>query len=300
MKIKILKYNNFFVKFKYSLILFGLFLFLNSEYSSSSFNEEVKGSINDYVTFFGIGKVARYKQDGKSNITLLNPLFFAEVFLTVDGRVERAEIGIPRKPHEYHDLKYQFSESTEIGDVMYLSTFAETIQVLNNHYPSGNYLFNFDVPEGRVKSSIFFPNLNNPEPPRIIFQQEDKVIEFNSVDVDKELIISWTKFNEGASDNNHILDDLIFVAIDSCNIEDLVHSGRPFEKADYLTYEANQYVIPSGILKSGQEYTMYVDHALLPVTQIAYGVPAFATLATSTYMDFKTSGETDPSCCNSM
>jgi hypothetical protein len=94
------------------------------------------------------------------------------------------------------------------------------------------------------------------------------------------------------------LDDLIFVAIDSCNVEDIVHSGRPFEKDDFLTYRASEYVVPAGILEPGQTYSMYVEHALLPHTQNDYGMPAFATFAASTYMDFSTSGLTDPAYCN--
>ena len=42
---------------------------------------------------------------------------------------------------------------------------------------------------------------------------------------------------------------------------------------------------------------MYVEHALLPHTQQDYGMPAFATFAASTYMDFRTSGTPDPAYC---
>ena len=97
---------------------------------------------------------------------------------------------------------------------------------------------------------------------------------------------------------NGVLDDLIFVAIDSCTVEDIVHSGRPFEKDDHLTFRATEYVVAAGTLKPGQTYSMYVEHALLPNTQKDYGMPAFATFAASTYMDFQTVGETDPSYCD--
>ncbi len=76
-----------------------------------------------------------------------------------------------------------------------------------------------------------------------------------------------------------------------------MHSGRPFEKDDYLTFRATHYVVPAGTLDPGQTYSMFLEHALLPHTQKDFGMPAFATFAASTYMDFQTVGETDPSYC---
>ena len=102
------------------------------------------------------------------------------------------------------------------------------------------------------------------------------------------------------SDPNGILDDLVFVAIDSCTVEDIVHSGRPFEKDDYLIYSAERYIVPGGMLMPGQTYSMYVEHALLPHTQQDYGMPAFATFAASTYLDFRTTGKTDPLFCDTV
>ena len=76
-----------------------------------------------------------------------------------------------------------------------------------------------------------------------------------------------------------------------------MHSGRPFEKEDYLTFRAGDYVVPAGTLAPGQTYSMYVEHAVLPDTRRHHGVPAFATFAASTYMDFRTSGVADPDYC---
>ena len=87
------------------------------------------------------------------------------------------------------------------------------------------------------------------------------------------------------------------MAIDSCTVEDIVHSGRPFESRRPLTYRDERYVVPAGTLEYGQTYSMYVEHALLPHTQQDFGMPAFATFAASTYMDFRTTGESDPAYC---
>ena len=141
-----------------------------------------------------------------------------------------------------------------------------------------------------------------PNEPAMTLEKAGKMNkEFLSVssidDTHKDLIITWPPFTEGAADKNGLLDDPIFVAIDSCNVEDIVHSGRPFEKNDYLTFRAADYTVAANFLEPGQTYSMYVEHAVFTDTQIDNGMPGFATFASSTYMDFTTTGDTDSSYC---
>jgi hypothetical protein len=256
------------------------------------------GSIRDHVTFYGVGKVARYQQHMDSSLEYLGPLFFAEVFIAEGSEVTDASIRFPTPVSEKRQLEYRHTESEEIGDVMYLSGGAETDAELEENFPSAAYAFTFSTPAGDVVDSVVsFEGGAFPTQPVIIFEQGNVRIPFDKVDTNQDLVITWTPFTEGRADENRILDDLIFVAIDSCMVEDLVHSGRPFEKDDHLTFRAEYYVVPAGTFDPGQTYSMYVEHALLPHTQKDYGMPAFATFAASTYMDFQTIGETDPSYC---
>jgi len=255
-------------------------------------------TIRDHVTFYGAGKVARYQQHMDSSLEYLGPLFFAEIFIAEGGEVSDASVLFPAPVNERRQLEYRYSESEEIGDVMYLSGRAETDEELELNFPSGAFQFTFSTPGGDVVDSVVsFEGGAFPTQPVIIFKQDGELIPFDKVEAGRDLTITWPPFTEGRADENGILDDLIFVAIDSCAVEDMVHSGRPFEKDDHLTFEAKDYVVPAGTLDPGQTYSMYVEHALLPNTQKDYGMPAFATFAASTYMDFKTTGETDPSYC---
>lgn len=252
--------------------------------------------VGDHVTFYGVGKVARFQQDMDSSLENLAPVFFAEIFIKVGGEVTDASVRLPGG--EVQMLQYRYSESEEIGDVMYLSATADTNEEMESAYPSAAYAFSFSTPGGDVVDSVVsFEGGNFPVQPVIIFEQNGERIAFDTVDPDAALTITWPPFREGGADPNGILDDLIFVAIDSCTVEDIVHSGRPFEKDDHLSYRAERHVVPGGALLPGQTYSMYVEHALLPHTQKDHGMPAFATFAASTYMDFKTTGETDPSYC---
>lgn len=256
------------------------------------------GEIRDHVTFYGVGKVARRQQQMDSSLVYEGPLFFAEIFIANGGEVSDAQVRFPAPAGGERQLEYRYSESAEIGDVMYLSGGADSDELLEQDYPSSAYEFTFTTPAGQVvDSAISFAGGAFPTSPVIIFEQGDGRIGFDQVDAGRDLTITWPPFREGRADPNGILDDLIFVAIDSCVIEDLVHSGRPFEKDDYLTFRADNYVVPANTLAAGQTYSMYVEHALLPNTQDTFGMPAFATFASSTYMDFQTLGETDPTYC---
>lgn len=257
------------------------------------------GTVGDHVTFYGAGKVARYQQHLDSSLEYLGPLFFAEIFIAKGGSVTDASVKFPPPVNERRQLEYRYSESDEIGDVMYLSGKAETDDELELNFPSGAFEFTFSTPGGNVIDSVVsFEGGAFPIQPVIIFEQDDRPIPFDEVDPTRDLVITWPPFTEGRADPNGILDDLIFVAIDSCKVEDMVHSGRPFEKDDHLTYRAERYVVRAGTFEGGQTYSMYVEHALLPNTQRDYGMPAFATFAASTYMDFRTVGETNSSYCN--
>jgi hypothetical protein len=250
------------------------------------------------VTFFGAGKVARYQQSSDGSLESMGPLFFAEIFIAEGGKVKDASIRFPQPLGDVRELLYRHSESDEIGDVMYLSGTAENIDELERNFPSGEYTFDFETGNGAVvSSSVNFNDRKFVKQPVIIFIQNDRRIAIDQVDPAIDLVITWPPFEEGRADVNGVLDDLIFVAIDSCTVEDIVHSGRPFEKEDYLTYLATEYVVSANTLAHGQKYSMYVEHAILPDTHSVSGIPAFATLAASTYMDFRTMGETDPGYC---
>jgi hypothetical protein len=250
------------------------------------------------VTFFGAGKVARYQQKSDGSLENVGPLFFAEIFIAVGGEVTDASVQFPQPVGDVRELLYRHSESDEIGDVMYLSGIAGTIDELERVYPPGEYIFGFTTGSGDViNHAVSFRSRSFAKQPVIIFRQNEQTIAIDQVDPTVDLTITWPPFTEGRADTNGVLDDLIFVAIDSCAVEDIVHSGRPFEKDDYLTFRATEYVVSAGTLLPGQQYSMYVEHAVIPDTHDVAGIPAFATLAASTYMDFRTTGTTDSEYC---
>ena len=57
-------------------------------------------SISDHVTFYGVGKVARYQQHMDSSLEELGPIFFAEIFIAVGGEVTAARVRFPDRFRE--------------------------------------------------------------------------------------------------------------------------------------------------------------------------------------------------------
>ncbi len=207
----------------------------------------------DDVTFFGAEKVARYQQQSDGSLENIGPLFFAEIFIAAGGEVRDASIQFPQPAGDVRKLLYRHSESDEIGDVMYLSGNADTVDELDRNFPPAEYVFNFTTGGGKViNHAVSFNDRNFSKQPVIIFRQNEQTIATDQVDPTVDLVITWPPFTEGCADANGVLDDLIFVAIDSCTVEDIVHSGRPFEKDDYLTFRATEYVVSAGTLLPGQ------------------------------------------------
>ena len=50
-------------------------------------------SINDHVTFYGVGKVARFQQSMDSTLEDLGPVFFGEIFIAAGGEAAAKAAG---------------------------------------------------------------------------------------------------------------------------------------------------------------------------------------------------------------
>lgn len=250
------------------------------------------------VTFFVAGKVARFQQDQDGALAVINYMYFAEVFLTGSGRASHARLTFPGPTGGSKALEYRHSDSPLINDVMYLNGATDSKDELDLIFPDGEYEFNFQTPSGDVANEIVsFEGAAFPRQPVITFLQNGHTVPIDAIDAGRDVIVTWSPFAQGRADPNGILDDLIFVAFDSCTTEDMVHSGRPFEGTDYLTFADTEFRVEAGTFEPGQTYNMYVEHAVLANTRMVSGVPAFATFASSTYMDVGTAGRASADAC---
>ena len=147
------------------LIAITLFLAACSAEQPAATQAETS-SINDHVTFYGVGKVARFQQDMDLTLEDMGPVFFSEIFIAAGGEVTDASVRFPEPSGETRKLEYRYSASDEIGDVMYLSGIAESNEAMEAEFPTGAYEFTFSTPGGDVVNSVVsFAGGNFPTQP---------------------------------------------------------------------------------------------------------------------------------------
>jgi len=237
------------------------------------------------VTFFVIGKHGSFSQQPDGTLAPVDFSFFSEIFLTDNGNASAAFLSTPAGER----LRYRDMRQAEGGDrdnlllVSGVRRFA-TYDALQDWYPDGDYVINFNTPSGPVEGAVLgLPEDGLPAAPRIFLQQGSSTDCF-AVDGRKDLQVSWTPFAGGSADANGILDDLIFVIVEDEAGVRVAHSGRPFEGKPYLTYRDKTFTVPAGTLEAGRRYQLSVEHASLNDTARYDGVPAMTTYAVTTRM----------------
>jgi hypothetical protein len=237
----------------------------------------------NHVNFLVMGKTSNHRQSESGDPKLLNYHLFAEIFLRENGRVSEASIRFP-------DGKEQSFE--ERGRVLELHGGRfEVEEELDRSYPIGEYQLRFQTPSGSVDGRrLRLRGSRIPAPPRITLLQEGKPASPRAIVPAKDLVVAWSEFETGRSDPNGILGDLVFVVVGNCHAERVVHSGRPFEGAPFLTYRAKEYRISGGTLSPGEPHQMFVEHAAVDTSE-EEGIVGLVTYAATTFLDFETLGQ---------
>jgi len=241
------------------------------------------------VTFLVAGKTSNHRQQADGNSVVLNYHFFAEIFLQEGGKVAPSSLLTPLGAGQavtFIDSGY----ALEVHGGRY-----KTEAELEAAYPDGNYVFNYTSPStGAVSQLVRLVNPNTgssglPVAPQIKLSQQGRPVAPDAIDPNVDLRVSWSKFTAGSADPLAIMDDLLFVIMGDCDGVRRAHSGRPFENTPYLTYADTHFVIRAEQLLPENVYQLSVEHAVLDTTT-EHEVTAFATFATTTFLDIKTTG----------
>lgn len=240
------------------------------------------------ITFIVAGKTSNHRQQFDGAVEALNYHFFAEIFRQPDGIVSPASISPPltASPIDFSDSGY----ALEMHGGRYRSE-----QDLEANYPDGDYIFHFTAPSiGSVSQTVVMTNhrvsgSGLPAAPQISLSQAGQSAAPERINPALDLVVKWSEFSEGRRDPLGIMDDLLFVIMANCEGERIAHSGRPFEGTPYLTYADTSFVIRADTMQPEHAYQLSVEHAILN-TSLEHGVPAFATFATTTFLDLKTTG----------
>lgn len=241
------------------------------------------------VTFFVIGKHAKFEQRADGQVAPVDFSFFSEIFFTADGDATKAFMNMPTGERiRYRDQR--LVEGAEKDNLLLIrgakrySSYAE----LQSWYPDGVYEIEFHTPSGPVDDGVLtFPQDGLPNAPTVTMHQDGQK-RCSIVDPNRNLRVSWSKFAEGSADENGVLDDLIFVILEDEDGNRVSHSGRPFEDKPYLTYADSSHNISASAMLDGHEYNLSVEHAVLTDTKKFDSVPAMTTYAVTTNLKFRT------------
>ncbi len=239
----------------------------------------------DYVV---IGKSINHRQSQSGELTLLNTVFFAEVFKTPTGMITDAVLHGPGEAEN----GLRFSD----GDIHFLAgTRQYSIEALTKNFPDTTYYFSFDTPDGRVRRmpATFRRDegeIRNPGPIKVSLFQNEREAHPAAIDPYADLTVTWSPFTKGAADPNGIIDDMIYVMMGDCMGEETVHSGHAISNPDALTYRANRFVVPAEKLFPGQPFQLEIEHSNMD-TGAWNDIEQIVTYAATTFLDIRTTGE---------
>ena len=253
----------------------------------------VAGVNQSDITFIVAGKTSNHRQQADGSIQPLNYHFFAEIFLQPGGSVTSSSLVTPLsggKADSFANSGY----ALEMHGGRY-----KTEAELEAAYPDGGYIFHYSAATiGAVSQVVRLINSNKnnsglPAAPQIKLSQNGNTVLPGKINPALDLQVTWSEFSAGSADPLGIMDDLLFVIMGDCDGVRRAHSGRPFENKPYLTYADKEFTIGADTLLPDNIYQLQVEHAVLDTT-IEHGVPAFATFATTTFLDIRTTGTAAP------
>lgn len=238
-----------------------------------------------------IGKTVNYRQSADGKLALLNRHFFAEIF-TAPATVSEARLVTPAGrllPFVPGDglLKIGGDDYRDRGE-------------MDAAFPDGIYQVRFAKRDGqaieqKIAMNVAPVHLATPMPVRITLTQDGVPVAADRVQPGRDLVLGWSRFAGGRADPHGIVGDLIFAVLGDCHGKILFHSGGPFSAGGFLTFADRSVRIAGDKLHPGQRYQVSVEHAALRSTG-ARTVPAAATYATSSFLDFATTGAGVDSC----
>ncbi len=250
------------------------------------------------VTFYVIGKHAKFQQDASAQPTPVDYSFFSEIFLAEGGNVYSGAILTTAAGERVQFRDMREAEDGSRDNILLVSGAERyaSFEELQQRYPDGAYFIRFDTPSGGIDARLMFEAGQLPAAPEISVTQGGSG-SCRALQPFTDATVRWSAFVEGRADPNGILDDLIFVILTDADGNRVAHSGRPFEAGTYLTYADESYLIDGAVLQSGAEYTLSVEHALLDNTIRMGGVPAFTTRAVTTKLTISTGILGEPPNC---
>ena len=253
------------------------------------------GGNPDDILFFFVEKVNHYQQSQSGELTFKDYGFAAAIFGTGKGQIESASVIAPGNKGEFEHENAGRMHVFEKGDY-------DSIEALNQEFPDGeNYVSirseHNDINNLALTLDGSDSTKDYPPAPVVELSQDGVKVDWEQINPDKDLLLSWTPFSTGRTDPRNILDDIIIVLTDDCKGEVAGSSGLPFTDR-YLSFRDNSYTIKAGSLKPGVPYTFRVEHIRNTDTARGDNIPGLAVYVVITIVDINTTGKPVDNTCS--
>lgn len=247
------------------------------------------------ISFVVIVKSSNYAQDTEGRLELLNYHFFSEIFLRPGGSLASATLSLASGMGD--QMEYEGRE----GNFYFEGGHFGTQEEVDLAYPNGSYRVDIEAPSVALRDlslGLEGPGgeTDIPEPIRVSLRQDGVQVDPLSVDPEKDLVFRWSSYSNGQEDPRGIVDDMIFLVVANCQGERIFHTGLPFQ-GEYTTFRTTEMLVGSEELRPGQPYSAFVEFPHVVDSKLERGVPGFASYATATYLDFRTTGPRADHAC---
>ena len=250
--------------------------------------------------FYVLVKSSNYSQNESGQLTLLNYHFFSEIF----SKSEQTEVSASMVRHDAPDEPMLYHDR---GETQYIEGgHFDSLEDVDAAFPNGEFTFtiqsdNLDIQKQTLSLAGADGKTEIPAPITIYLHQDGSATPPNQIDSEKPLTISWSEYSNGVADPNGIVDDMIFVVVQDCRGERIVHTGLPFKNTPFYTFRETEVQVDAGKLRPGEPYSMFVEFPHVADSVVVNGVGGFTSFATATYLDLNTLGTPlDDSCLNQM
>jgi hypothetical protein len=167
----------------------------------------------------------------------------------------------------------------------------KSLEELNSRMPNGRYAVRYTRPGLAPFTAVMHLEATPSTMPKgfkVRLSQQGKPASSAAVNAALPLVIEVDLASEQLSKS------LIFVHVADCYGRRLARTA-PLPAEPGLAYRGGQYTVPANVLQPGTTYQIYAESGPFVLGR-ASGAPVFASYPVTTFLDFKTAGESSAPC----
>ena len=251
-----------------------------------------------------VEKYVTYTQDHHGQLKATDYHFLAEVIYAKRSTIKNVESflyvkgsDIPlasfaeKDPYAFTNGLFYTRKSKSYDDLAKL----EAVHPASNHY-----VWEIRGPEGNLQLDpirIGGPELRTRIPdtsPIYLSQSGQPVTDFNGINSEMPLAISWDPFTIGSPLEGSNWDDLVFVLVSDCHGKVVYTSGAPEDEDGFADFSVTSTEMPARLLEPGMDYVVFISQVNYVDANVSYGIEQLAANSFAVELEVRTAGRIDP------